>query len=492
MSKPIPPLDVTWFLTESAASPKHVGCVLLFETPPGRAGIVGEIVAAYRAHAPTPPFNFVPRLVGAGGPVFVEAADIDMAYHVQHVALPAGTSYEAFLALVADLHEPVLDRERPLFRIWAIEGVPGNRFALYLKVHHGIIDGASGAHRIFGSLRPTADRRINVPAFAAKMPPRKPRLPKGLVERLDSLRTATAKQGVAVKEVYLGALRQGLGALFGSGKGGSVPFEAKRSPMNQPLSVARSFATMSLPLAEMHSVGRAFDATLNDVAATIVDEGLHRYLRQSGHPFPDRLVGMCPISLREEGDTDPSTKASAMFVRLGSPDTPVAERISEIKASIAAGKAELRGMTKDAAMLYAIAALGLAELIDATRLKHVARPLANFVLSNVPGATETRYLDGAPLVGSFPISALGMGVGLNVTLNSYADTMDFGFVGNGKAMKDLPALARHTRDAYDELKAAAPVPKGTKRERRPRAVSAPASPARAKAAPAKPRRVRQA
>ena len=468
MTKPIPPLDVTWFLTESPASPKHVGCVMLFASPPGRAGIVGEIVAAYRAHAPTPPFNYVPRLVGAGGPVFVEAEHIDPAYHVRHLVLPAGATYESFLALVADLHEPMLDRDRPLFRIWAIEGVPGNRFALYLKVHHGIIDGASGAHRIFGSLRPTADRRILPPAFAVKMPPRKPRLPKGLVEKLDALRTTATKQGVAVKDVYLGALRQGLGALFSPGHAGSVPFEAKRTPMNEPLSVARSFATMSLPLAEMRSVGKAYGATLNDVAATSVDEGVHRYLRQIGHPSPDRLVGMCPISLREEGDTDPSTKASAMFVRMGAPDTPVAGRIVEVMASMAVGKAQLRGMSKDAAMLYAIAALGLAELVDATRLKQVVRPLANFVLSNVPGAAETRYLAGAPLVGSFPISALGMGVGLNVTLSSYADTMDFGFVGNGKALKDLPALARHTRDAYDELKAATLRPRRAKRApRRP-------------------------
>ena len=474
MSKPIPPLDATWFLTESAASPKHVGCVLLFQTPPGRAGIVGEIVAAYRAHAPTPPFNYVPRLVGAGGPVFVETADFDPAYHVQHLALPAGATYESFLALIADLHEPVLDRDRPLFRIWAIEGLPGHRFALYHKVHHGVIDGASGAHRIFGSLSTTVDPTILPPPFALEMPARKPRLPEGLVEKLGSLGTAASRQGVAVMDVYLGALRQGLGALFGSGKGGSVPFEAKRSPMNEPLSVARSFATMSLPLAEMRAVGKAFGATLNDVAATIVDEGVHRYLRQTGHAFPDRLVGMCPISLRDEGDTDASTKASAMFVRMGAPESPVAARIGEVMASIAAGKAQLRGMSKDAAMLYAIAALGLAELIDATRLKHVARPLANFVLSNVPGATETRYLAGAPLLGNFPISALGMGVGLNVTLGSYANTMDFGLVGNGKALKDMPALARHTRDAYDELKAAALATKAAGRARKPRTAAAPA------------------
>jgi WS/DGAT/MGAT family acyltransferase len=471
MSKRIPPLDVTWFLTESSASPKHVGCVLLFDAPPARSGIVGEIVSAYRAHVPTPPFNYIPQLFGAGGPVFVEAKGFDPVYHIQHIALPATTTYESFLALVADLHEPVLDRDRPLFRVWAIEGVPGNRFALYLKVHHAIIDGASGAHRIFSSLRATDDREIMTPAFAMTMPARKPRLPKGLLERVGSLRTATVKQGIALKDVSLGAFRQGLGALLGSGRGGSVPFEAKRTPMNEPLSVARSFATMSLPLAEMRSVGKAYGATLNDVAATIVDEGVHRYLRQRGQAFPDRLVGMCPISLREEGDTEPSTKASAMFVRLGAPDTPVTERIGEVMASIAAGKAQLRGLSKDAAMLYAIAALGLAELIDSTQLRHVARPLANFVLSNVPGVAEARYLAGARLIGTFPISALGMGVGLNVTLSSYAETMDFGFVGNGKSLGDLPALARHTRDAYDELKAAAPA-KGTKRAGKGRTAAA--------------------
>jgi diacylglycerol O-acyltransferase len=120
-------------------------------------------------------------------------------------------------------------------------------------------------------------------------------------------------------------------------------------------------------------------------------------------------------------------------------------------------------MSKDAAMLYAIAALGLAELLDATLLKRVTRPLANFVLSNVPGAKEPRYLGGARLTGCYPISGLGMGVGLNVTLTSYADAMDFGIVANGRTLKDLPALARHVQDAYAELKAAGPAPMGSRR-----------------------------
>jgi diacylglycerol O-acyltransferase len=152
-----------------------------------------------------------------------------------------------------------------------------------------------------------------------------------------------------------------------------------------------------------------------------------------------------------------------VFLRLGAPRASIVERLGEVMASAAAGKAELKAMSKDAAMLYAIAALGLAELLDATLLKRVTRPLANFLVSNVPGAKVPMYLGGARMLGSFPISGLGMGVGLNVTLTSYADTMDFGIVGNGRTLKDLPALARHVQDAYAELKAAAPAPVGGRR-----------------------------
>jgi hypothetical protein len=108
-------------------------------------------------------------------------------------------------------------------------------------------------------------------------------------------------------------------------------------------------------------------------------------------------------------------------------------------------------MSKDAAMLYAVAALGLAELAAVTSVDRLTRPLANLVISNVPGGREAAYLGGAPLVGTFPISAIAASVGLNVTLTSSHDRMDFGFVGDGHTMHDLPRLAELTRAAFDEL-----------------------------------------
>ena len=155
MTKPIPPLDLSWLLIESPAGTTHVGAMLLFKKPPGRTPIVREIVEAYRACSPAPPFNYVPQLLGRGAPHFSEVANWDPYYHIGHLALPARASYDDLLRLVADLHEPQLDRDRPLFRCWVIDGVPDGMFAIYTKTHHSIIDGESGLKLLYAGLSTT-------------------------------------------------------------------------------------------------------------------------------------------------------------------------------------------------------------------------------------------------------------------------------------------------------------------------------------------------
>jgi WS/DGAT/MGAT family acyltransferase len=456
MNRPIPPLDLMWLVMETQASPTHVGALLLFEKPRGRPQVVREIVEAYRSCEPTPPFNCVPETGGPGLPHFRETTSYDPHYHVQHIALPAGASYDDLLRLVADLHEPMLDRGRPLFRDWLIDGVPGNRFALYAKVHHAIVDGVSGTKRLYASLGASPRHSIPTPAFAAEVPVRKPRPPKALLDRLADAGLSAGRQTLALRDVSLGALRKGLATLLGSDPVGSMPFSAHHAPTNDPLQMARSLATLTLPLEEMRAVAHRFSATLNDLAVTLVDEGLHRYLRQTGRAFPHRIVAMCPMSLRDEGDTAAGTRASAMFVHLGEHEATAVERIGQVVAAMGTAKEELRSMSKDAAMVYAVAALGMAELNSATRVDRVARPLANVVISNVPGARARMYLNGARLAGIYPVSAIAASVGLNATLTSYHDRMDFGFVGSGASLYDLPALARHVEAAYRELESRAP------------------------------------
>ena len=238
-----------------------------------------------------------------------------------------------------------------------------------------------------------------------------------------------------------------LAGLFGSHLEGSLPFAAQHAPTNAPLKIGRRFATLSLPLDEMHEVGRHFGATLNDVAVTVVDAGLHAYLRETGRAFGHPFIAMCPVSLRADGDTAIGTRVSAMFARLGEPGASVSERIRQVVDSVATCKKELGRLSNEAAMTYAVGLVALAGLGASTHLDRVAHPACNLVVSNVAGAKETRYLNGARLLGIYPVSALAASIGLNATFASYHDSMDFGFVGNSAALDDLPRLARCTRRA---------------------------------------------
>jgi len=483
MGKAIPALDLMFLLTETPNSPKHVGAVMNFELPPGEGTRrVREIVDAYRRAVPIAPFTYVPELSVSGMPRWKVAPTLDMDYHVQHLALPPGTPYQEFLKLVESLHEAVLDRNRPGFRVYVIEGLPANGFAFYLKIHHAIIDGMSAMMRINASMSESAASARIEPFYAIDMSSPKPKVSKGFLDRVKSLQSTAMRQTTAAKNLYLGVVKKQLARLLATGTAGSEPFTAARTPMNEPIRTPRSFATLSLPVAEMRAVGKELGGTLNDVAATIVDEGLHRYLGALDKPARRPLVAMCPVSLREEGDREASTKVTAMCVPLGAPGAAVHERMAQVVAAFGSAKTEVKAMTRDTAMMYGITAFALGE-VEAELSQFstaVTKPMANFVLSNVPGSPRPLYLNGARLTGSYPISALAAAMGLNVTLTSYAGSMDFGFVANGMSMTHLPELARHTREAFDDLRAAAKRP-GTEPKVAGRRPKAPAK-RRAKAA----------
>jgi diacylglycerol O-acyltransferase / wax synthase len=452
MTKTIPPLDLSWLLIESPAGTTHVGAMLLFKKPAGHAPIVREIVEAYRAYQPVPPFNYVPEILGRGAPHFREVTSWDPHYHIEHLALPARASYDDLLRLVADLHEPQLDRDRPLFRCWVIDGVPDRMFAIYTKTHHSIIDGESGLKLLYAGLSTSDQHTIPKPAFALGAPAPTPHPPTPLAERIvDSIRGTITQVG-ALNQVSFGALRKVFAGLVGSHLEGSLPFAAQHAPTNEPLKIGRRFATLALPVEEMREVGRHFGATLNDVAVTVVDAGLHAYLRETGRAFAHPFIAMCPVSLRADDDTAIGTRVSAMFVRLGEPGASVPERIHQVVHSVATAKKELGDMSNEAAMTYAVGLVALAGLGASTHLDRVGHPACNLVISNVAGAKETRYLNGARLLGIYPVSALAASIGLNATLASYHDSMDFGFVANASAIDDPTQLAHHTLQAYEELK----------------------------------------
>ena len=463
----IPPVDLMWLLAETADSPTHVGGVMLFERPArGRADLVANIVRTYRAARPLPPFNLVPELLTTGLPRWRRIPAVDLDYHVRHLLLPPGASETEFLRLIEDLHEPVLDRNRPGFRVWLIEGLSDDRFALYFKVHHSIIDGMSAMLRIVASLSPASRARPLPPFYAVDVAARRPSHPRGLIAQLEALSRAALGEASAIGDASLGLATQALRRLLARRGRGSQAFAAADLPLNAPLRAPRSFATLTLPLAQMRALGHAFGGTINDVAAASVDAGLHRYLAGRGTRLSRPLVAMCPVSLREAGDATAATMATAIFVPLGAPGATPAQRMQQVVAALRAGKDDIHGMSKDGALAHAAAVLGLGAAAEFARVGRLTGHVANFVLSNIAGAREPRYLGGARLRAIYPVSALGAGIGLNVTLASHDDCMGLGFVGNRASLPDLVELARQTRAAFAELRAAAGVRRPSRRAAR--------------------------
>jgi diacylglycerol O-acyltransferase / wax synthase len=456
VARRIPPVDLMFLLAEVPDTPTHVGCVMVFDRPAhGPDDLVARIVHTYQEARPRPPFNLIPQLLTTGMPRWQPVRRVDLEHHVQHLVLPPGASEQTFVRLIEDLQEPMLDRNRPGFRLWLIEGLPERRFALYFKVHHSIIDGLSAMVRIVASLSPSPRARIRPPFYAVDVDVRRPRAPSGLTAQVTALLDTALRETTAIKDVSVGLLTQAFRRLLARQSGSTPSFAEPELPLNAPIRTPRSVAMLSLPLNEMRAVGKAFGGTVNDVAATVVDAGLHRYLAGIGTRPRKPLVAMCPVSLREAGDTTASTMVSAMFVPLGTPDATVAERMRQVVTSLRSGKDAIRGMSKDAAQIYAASVVGFAAAAELAHLGRVTGHVANFLLSNVPGTDEQRYLGGARLHGMFPVSALGAGIGLNVTLASHANALGFGFVGNRAALPDLAALARHTGAAFAGLKKAA-------------------------------------
>lgn len=456
MARTIPPIDLMFLLIETPDAPMHVGGVMLFDRPPrARPGLVARIVRSYRAAKPLPPFDQLPEFVPTGMPRWRRVPSVDLDHHVQHLVLPPGATQQSFQRLIEDLHEPPLDRNRPGFRLWLIEGLPEDRFAIYFKVHHSLVDGISATMRVIASLATAPRARPGAPFFAVDVGGRRPPPPPGVLAELAALTQSALHEATAIRDVSIGYLRKALRGMMSQPASGGRPFGGPNLPLNDPIRTPRSFAMLALPLAEMRTVAHAFGGTINDVAAAAVDAGVHRLLADLGSRSPKPLVAMCPVSLREAGDTTATTTASAMFVPLGAPRAPAAERMRQVVAAMRAGKHEIRGMSKDAAIVYAASALGLAAVVERAHAGGVTGHVANLVLSNVPGAPDERYLGMARLRAVFPVSVLGAGIGLNVTLASHFDTMGLGFVGNRAALPDLDALARHTRKAFDELTAAA-------------------------------------
>lgn len=451
-NKTIPPLDLMFFLTETAQSPKHVGAVQVFELPPNAPDTyLVDLVHAFKQAPVAPPFNNRPHFPRFGMPQWREDTDLEIDYHVRHSALPKPGSTQQLMDVVQRLHATLLDRRRPGWICQVIEGLEGNRFAIYSKIHHAYIDGKSGTQRMYGSLSTSPANKTIIPSWSFQ-----PQRVSGEKSRSTARSTAGEKLGRQVKGVigaYEFLSRMGMQWLQLRDSKAQIPFTATRTRMNRSIEWdTRSAAICTLPLDKVKAVGKARGCTVNEVVLAVIGAALHDYLEEHRENTRAPLVALCPMSIRAEGDDSAKTQVSAVHVRLGEPNAAISERLDQVIESSHASKDEVRGLSNEAMIDYGVIIFALWEMLSRTGLDQVIKPSYNVLVSNVPGPGEKDlYLNGSRMLASYPISTLLPGVNLNATLLSHGNSLDFGLLGDMHALPDLEIVVQQMVLRFEEL-----------------------------------------
>jgi WS/DGAT/MGAT family acyltransferase len=455
------PLDAAWLFTESRATPNHVGGLLTFRLPDGAPkDFLRRLMTEFREHRTfAPPWNRRLRfpLRPAPWPAWVEDGDIDLEYHVRHAALPWPGGERELGELVGRLQSTPIDLARPPWEVTIIEGLEGGRFALFVKMHHSLIDGVSGMKLLQRTMSPDPERSLALPPFWATgmaastgRSRRPPPTMAGVV--------AAAIDGLAVQASSLPQLVAAFAKLLGRvgqrGDGLAVPFDAPRSILNGRVREKRRFATQQFPIERLRRVAEAADCTLNDVVLAVCGGALRRFLLDRGS-LPDKpLTAGIPVSVRPVDDEGTGNAISFIVATLGTDVEDAAERLRTIRESVSHAKAHLQSLPRHAIVQYTLLLMAPTTFTLLTGIGGRTPPMFNVTVSNVPGPDKPLYFRGAELLSIHPASIVTHGQALNITCESYAGQMNFGFTACHASVPSMQRIAVHAADALDELERA--------------------------------------
>lgn len=488
-------VDAAFLHLETPLTPMHVASLSLFDLPAGYrrdffASVKREL--GRRLHlAPVLRRRLAPMPLQLADPVWVQDDAVDLDHHVQRVRLPPPGTLRQFEDCAVALHAELLDRSRPLWRLHVIEGLASGQVGYYFKAHHAALDGLAGvqlARTLFDiTPRPSPTRPPRSAAAAAAEHP-------GPIELGAAALRHDGAQYIKLLR-HLPEVVRTLGGMFGApapagaGRLRQNFVFGPRTPLNVPITAERGFAGLSLPLADLQSIAAAHDAKLNDIVLALCSGTLRRYLAQHGGIPARPLTAAMPISLREAGDTEYTTQATMPLVNLHTHIADPLRRLRAIRDAAGAVKSMVRQARGIVPMDFPSIGVpwvlhGLAELYGRSQVTSLMPPLANVVISNIPGPRLPLYAAGARMHCYWPMSIVEHGLGLNITVMSYAGSMGFGFTTARAAVPDAEPLTRALAEAFDELHAkSAP--------RRPRKASATTPTAEADA-PSRPRSARTA
>jgi len=466
-------LDGIFLGLETPTNRLHMMAIMLLDPATMRGGYSFEAIRNFigRSLDRIPPLRRQLREVplGLASPVWVDGVEVDLDLHVHRAALPSPGGRQELATLAAEIEERLLDRSRPMWEMWIVEGLENERVAVIVKLHHAMMDGIAGMRLMASLFSAEPDRDAPVPEHTPPPPARLPNdlellagsLPSMLRQPL-SIAEASAKTLRSLLRVRWRSGERGDDTLAGSGASRSdAPTEpTHRMFLNARSSGYRSVAYVSLPLEEVRRVARSFRVTLNDVVLSVVSGALRRYLEPKGELPAEPIVAAVPISTHEEGD-DRTNAYTAMFVSIASHVEDPVKRLEAVADATQRGKRRHQLLGTDILADWVDAMTPLvfplaARAIESLELMHRMPPLCNLLVSNVPGPPGRFYFAGAELVGLYPLGPTYDGVGLNVTAISAEDRLDIGLVGCRASLPDLWEIADATRDCLAELSALAP------------------------------------
>ena len=443
-------LDTSFFHLESSRTPMHVAGLMIFELPENaKPEFVSDVVQRFRAckvfHNP---WNY--RLQRASRlqflPQLQEVHDIDMEYHVRHLALPRPGGERELGQMIARLHSQRLELRKPLWEVYLIEGLENNRFAIYLKLHHALADGVSATKLLMRALTTEPDAVGQLPFWAATDDSTKD-MPRAQLK-------AARKTRLPKPRGLLAITRAAARAWTSKGDGEEVTLRsAPRTIINDRIYSQRRFATHTEPLDRLKAIAKGADASLNDIVLALTGTVLREYL-ESHNALPQQgLTASIPVSLHQPGDKGISNNVSMIFATLGTHIADDQRRVEAIKASTSKAKARLKALPDGTQTLYS--SLMLAPYIGTliTGMAGRTKPVFNVVVSNVPGPQEPRYLYGARLSNIYPVSIPTHGVALNVTCFSYNGALNFGLTACRDSLPHVQQMAVGLGHAVDRLEA---------------------------------------
>jgi diacylglycerol O-acyltransferase / wax synthase len=475
-------LDASFLNVETSKAHTHVASLVILDpTQAGDGNVYANLrrtfeerlhlLEVYRRKLAEVPFNL-------DHPYWVDDPELDLEFHIREIAVPLPGDEEQLGEQVARIMARPLDRSRPLWELYVISGLQDGMVGLLTKIHHSTIDGASGVELLQILLDTDVEGRVidppSAPLEAERMPAPLELLGRTLVNyasrprkalqlQLRLLRTMAALTGNPAARQMVASAMPGLrrvGLLPNSDEAANVTLPtrpAPHTPWNRAITGHRRFAFRTLPLSDAQTIKRAFGVTVNDVVMALCAGALRRYLLDHD-ALPDAsLNALIPVSVRVPGEGDTFTNRVTGVVSLlhTDLDDPV-ERLLAIHASMNAAKELQQAIPADILSditQFAPPALmaQAARLAGRVRMGDRMNPTVNVLISNVPGPRQPLYLSGAEMRHFYPVSGVSDGMGLNMTVQSYLDNLDFGLIACRELVPDLWTMCDGISESFAEL-----------------------------------------